>query len=56
MIDCCLRSVETDDDGNDVVESKIRVRLGFVRQWRTLAIVSNSHDRCLAYARLSTLA
>ena len=56
MIDCCLRSVEIDDDGNDVVERKITGRLGFARQWRTLAIVSDSHDRCLAYARLSTLA
>ena len=55
MIDCCLRSVETDEGGIDVITIKIIDRLGLVRQYCILAIVSESHDRYLAYVRLSKI-
>ena len=53
MIDCCLRSVKTDEGGINVITIKIIDHLGLVRQYCILVIVSKSHDRYLAYVRLS---
>ena len=53
MIDYCLRSVKTDEGGINVITIKIIDRLGLVCQYSILVIVSKSHDRYLAYVRLS---
>ncbi len=55
MIDCCLRSVKTDEGGIEVIAIKVIDRLGLVCQYLILAIVSESHACYLAYACLNNV-